>query len=139
MPDLQVLAGCEAGEQVEPDVTREWAGAAVPPGHVVRTAYVPIADIVCRVQFGHQLYPAEVERAYRRQLELGDHQGWPPPTGYWDDDGRFVLTDGRNRYTAALMLGLEFLLVAWLAPPPAVEPGGPYGDSSTSARRAREA
>ena len=32
-------------------------------------------------------------------------------------DGRFVLTDGRNRYVAALMLGVRHLFVAWLRPP----------------------
>jgi hypothetical protein len=63
-----------------------------------------------------QLLPAEVERAYRRQLELGDGQPWPPPTGYWRADRRFVLTDGRNRYVACLMLGVEHVLVAWLVP-----------------------
>ena len=77
-----------------------------------------IHDIVCFVRASHQLYPAEVERAYRRQLELGDEQGWPPPTGYWRDDGRFVLTDGRHRYVAALMLGVEYMLVAWVVAPP---------------------
>ncbi len=89
----------------------------VPAGCVVKTGYVPIHDVVCHASFGHQLYPAEVERAYRRQLERGSEQSWPPPTGYWRADGRFVLTDGRNRYTAALMLGIEFLFVAWLEAP----------------------
>jgi hypothetical protein len=27
-----------------------------------------------------------------------------------------VLTDGRNRFVASLMLGVEYLLVAWLIP-----------------------
>jgi hypothetical protein len=95
---------------------REWAGPAVPSGHIVQTGYVPIHDIVCHVAFGHQLLPAEVERAYRRQLGLDDGQSWPPPTGYWREDRRFVLTDGRNRFVASLMLGMEHLLVAWLVP-----------------------
>jgi hypothetical protein len=94
----------------------EWAGPAVPPGHAVRTGYVPIHEVVCHVRVGHQLLPAEVERAYRRQLELGDQQPWPPPTGYWRHDRRFVLTDGRNRFLASLMLSLEHLLVAPLVP-----------------------
>jgi hypothetical protein len=88
----------------------------VPPGHAVRTRYVAIEDVVCHVRAGHQLLPAQVERAYRPQLGLGDHQAWPPPTGYWRSDERFVLTDGRNRFVAALMLGLEYLLVLWLVP-----------------------
>jgi hypothetical protein len=92
----------------------EWAGPAIPAGHVVQTGYVPTQDVICHAPFGHQLLPAEVERAYRRQLELGDQQAWPPPTGYWTADHRFVLTDGRNRFVACLMLGVEHLLVAWL-------------------------
>lgn len=95
-----------------------WGGPGVPAGHVVRTGYVPIHDVVCYAA-GRPLAPAEVERAYRRQLELGDQQPWPPPTGFWRADGRFVLTDGRNRYVAALMLGTQYLLVAWLAREPA--------------------
>ncbi len=70
-----------------------------------------------RGRYGHQLYPAEVERAYRRLLDVGDAQPWRPPTGYWCDDGRFVLTDGRNRFVASLMLGHQHLLVASLEPP----------------------
>ena len=91
-----------------------------------------IHDIVCFVRASHQLYPAEVERAYRRQLELGDEQGWPPPTGYWRDDGMptdeyssvgiagtpMVVPIGRHRYVAALMLGVEYMLVAWVVAPP---------------------
>ena len=103
---------------VEPDVTSrgscDWAGHRVPTGHVVETGYVPIHDIVVHTPRGRHLYPAEVERAYRHQLQLGSDQGWPPPTGYRRTDGRFVLTDGRNRYVAALMLGVEYMLVAWL-------------------------
>jgi len=113
--ELRVVATAPAA--VEPEHVREWAGAHIPPGHLVESGYVPIHDVVCIASAMHQLYPAEVERAYRRQLELGDHQAWPPPTGYWREDGRFVLTDGRNRYTAALMLGIEHLFVAWLRAP----------------------
>lgn len=103
-------------EAAELEPACDWAGGEVPPGHVVRSGYVAIHDVICYAPHGHQLYPAEVERAYRRQLELGEQQAWPPPAGYWRADGRFVLTDGRNRYVAALMLGVEYLLVAWLRP-----------------------
>src|SRR5215208_1813856 len=115
MTELRIVATAPA--VMAPEHVREWAGVPVPPGHVVETGYVPIHDIVSIASSSHQLYPAEVERAYRRQLELGDHQTWPPPTGYWREDGRFVLTDGRNRFTAASMLGLEHLFVAWLRAP----------------------
>ena len=111
MPELHVVTEVDVAA-----APTEWAGPAVPPGHVVRTGYAPIHDVVCHAPFGHYLLPAEVERAYRRQLELGGEQAWPPPTGYWRSDHRFVLTDGRNRYVACLMLGVEYLLVAWLVP-----------------------
>ncbi len=111
MVDLHVVS--EVDLAAAADVS-EWAGPAVPVGHVVRTGYVPIHDVVCHAPVGHQLLPAEVERAYRRQLELKDQQPWPPPTGYWRQDHRFVLTDGRNRFVASLMLGVEHLLVAWV-------------------------
>ena len=112
MADLHVVA-----PDLEPSPPDEWAGTQVAPGCVVNTGYVAVHDVICHAPHGHQLYPAEVERAYRRQLELGDDQGWPPPTGYWRADGRFELTDGRNRYVAALMLGVEYLFVAWLLAP----------------------
>lgn len=115
MADLHVVEAAAAPPETEPVV--DWAGGEVPAGHSVETGYVRIHDLVCTASVGHQLYPAEVERAYRRRLELGDREEWPPPTGYWRADGRFVLTDGRNRYVAALMLGAEYLLVAWLRRP----------------------
>jgi hypothetical protein len=117
MRDLQALPTPQP-------VTDPWAGPSVPPGHTVATGYVPIHDVVCHATFGHQLSPAEVERSYRRQLELEDAQSWPPPTGHWSG-GRFVLTDGRHRYVAALMLGVEFLFVAWLQPPTTASPSRP--------------
>jgi hypothetical protein len=102
MADLHVVTEQDIAAAVE---ARDWAGPSVPPGHTVQTGYVPIENVVCHAPFGHQLLPAEVERAYRRQLELGDQQAWPPPTGYWREDQRFMLTDGRNRFMASLMLG----------------------------------
>jgi hypothetical protein len=114
MTELHVIAATP-----EPlDTAQGWAGPDVPPGHLVATGYVPVVDVVCLVDAGHQLDPAAVERSYREQLAATDGaQAWPPPTGYWRDDGRFVLTDGRHRYVAALMLGTKHLLVAWLRAP----------------------
>jgi hypothetical protein len=114
MRDLRVV---EPERRTAAEPPSDWAGAVVSEGHIVQTGYVAVHDVVIHAPRGHHLLPAEVERAYRRQLELGANQGWPPPTGYWDDDGRFVLTDGRNRYVAALMLGLDYFFVAWLVPP----------------------
>ena len=117
MPDLNLLASPTATPDAADEPAREWGGALVSAGHTVATGYVEIHQVVCLVGHGSQLHPAEVERAYRRQLALTDGQTWPPPTGYWRHDGRFVLTDGRNRYVAALMLGIRHLFVAWLCPP----------------------
>ena len=100
-----------------PEPPPDWAGGRVAEGHTIQTGYVVIEDIVIHTPRGHHLHPAEVERAYQRQLELGPDQAWPPPTGYWRADRRFVLTDGRNRYVASLMLGIDHLFVAWLVPP----------------------
>jgi hypothetical protein len=117
MPDLNLVASTAVIAHDATDLAHEWGGTLVPAGHTVATGYVEIHQIICRAGQGSQLHPAEVERAYRRQLALADGQTWPPPTGYWRHDGRFVLTDGRNRFVAALMLGIRYLFVAWLCPP----------------------
>ena len=98
------------------------AGSRVAAGHVVQTGYVDVHEVVVYARGGHQLSPATVERAYCRQLELGNDQAWPPLTGYWRDDGRFVQTDGRHRFIAAVMLGVEYVLVAWLVAPAEICP-----------------
>ena len=113
MPELHVVTELDVAAAAD---ALEWTGRTVPAGHIVRTGYVALHDVVCYAPYGHQLLPAEVERAYRRQLDLGSEQPWPPPSGYWRRDRRFVLTDGRNRFVASLMLGMEHLLVAWLVP-----------------------
>lgn len=89
----------------------------VGPGQLVRTGYVPAHRIrlACRARMA----VGDVESAYRRRLQLGDSQPWPPPVGRWEEDpedGRrqFVITDGRHEYVAALMLGHRSILVAWL-------------------------
>lgn len=83
----------------------------VPRGHVVKTAYVPVHRI--RMACRERMDASAVERAYRRQLSLGDAQAWPCPVGWWEGD-TFCLQDGRHAYVAALMLGFDHLLVAWL-------------------------
>jgi len=78
----------------------------------VRTGYVPIdaVKLACR----DRMAVGDVDRAYQRRLQLGDHQPWPPPRGYWYGN-RFVIVDGRHDAVAAMMLGLEHLFVAWPA------------------------
>lgn len=87
---------------------------SVPPGALVKTAYVPLENI--RMACRDRMALGDVERAHNRQLQLGDHQAWPPPVGRWEA-GTFVLTDGRHAFIAALMLGMPKLLVAWVATP----------------------
>lgn len=84
---------------------------AVPPGAIVKTGYVPIEDVVlaCRDRMGI----GDLSAAYQKRLQMGDHQAWPPPRGYWRGE-RFVVEDGRHEFVAALMLGQQFILVAWL-------------------------
>lgn len=83
----------------------------VPAGALVKTGYVPLDGLrfACR----DRMAIGDVETAYRRRLQLGSAQPWPPPVGEWQD-GNFVLFDGRHESVAALMLGFEHLLVAWV-------------------------
>lgn len=86
----------------------------VPPGHVVRTGYVPVA--VVRLACSERMAVGDVEAAYRRRLSIAPAQPWPPPVGTWERE-RFVIADGRHDFVAALMLGFETVLVAWLEGP----------------------
>lgn len=83
----------------------------VPAGCIIRTDYVHInnVEIACR----ERMAIGDVKESYERQLQLGAQQRWPCPRGHWRGD-RFVIVDGRHQFIAALMLGLEHLLVAWL-------------------------
>lgn len=92
----------------------------VPPGHLVHTAYVPAHRV--RLACTDRMAVGDVDAAYRRQLQLGAAQAWPPPVGYWEEDangGRiFVITDGRHEHVAKLMLGFREVFVAWVGPRP---------------------
>lgn len=87
----------------------------VPAGKVVKTGYVGLWDVslACR----DKMAVGDVEGAYRRRLQLGSNQAWPCPYGVWQGT-KFNLIDGRHEYVAALMFGLEHLLVAWLEDAP---------------------
>lgn len=84
----------------------------IPSGSIVKTQYVSIDQIKlsCRARMA----VGDVDTAYRKRLGLGNAQPWPCPVGHWSGD-RFVITDGRHEYVAALMLGVENLLVAWVS------------------------
>lgn len=83
----------------------------VPPGKVVKTAYVDIWKI--RMACRDRMAVGDVAGAYQKLLQLGDNSAWPCPNGVWDGD-TFCLHDGRHEYIAALMLGRTHLLVAWI-------------------------
>lgn len=97
-------------------------GMAVPPGQIVRTAYVRIdqVSLACKARMA----VGDVENAYRRRLGCAPAQPWPCPVGQWVGE-RFEIHDGRHEYVAALMLGCEHILVAWIEgpSPAAVDPG----------------
>ncbi len=98
---------------MSPIVHAEDRSLSVPPGQRVVTGYVHVDDLMlgCRARMA----VGDVDRAYQRRLQLGDHQPWPCPRGEWRGD-RFVVLDGRHDVVAATMLGQEHVLVAWPEP-----------------------
>jgi hypothetical protein len=95
---------------MQPVLLAEDRSLAVAPGATVITGYVSV-DVV-RLACRARMAVGDVDRAYQRRLQLGDHQPWPCPRGHWEGE-RFVIVDGRHDFVAALMLGLEYILVAW--------------------------
>lgn len=97
-----------------PLLLAEDRGFAVPPGATVSTGYVDIhrVRIACRARMA----VGDVDRAYQRLLQTAPAQPWPPPTGRWDGE-TFVLVDGRHAFVAALMIGFDAILVAWVEVP----------------------
>lgn len=95
---------------IEPVRVAEDRSLSIPPGHRIETGYVHVDQIkfACRARMAI----GDVEKAYAKRLQLGSHQPWPCPRGHWEGD-RFVVIDGRHECTAAIMLGHEWILVAW--------------------------
>jgi hypothetical protein len=89
---------------------------SVPAGHLVRTGYVEIHKV--RLACRERMAVGDVDRAFQKRLQLGTDQPFPCPNGIWDEDGWFVIYDGRHEFVACLMLGLTHLLVAWVEPVP---------------------
>lgn len=83
----------------------------VPPGHIVRTGYIPIFQ--CRLACRERMAIGDIKLAYERRLQLGSNQSWPPPVGHWEETV-FMIEDGRHEWLAAVALGVEYILVAWL-------------------------
>ena len=96
---------------MHPIRTAEDRSMAVPADRIVKTARVEMHRI--RLACREPMSTSDVEQARQRLLCLGDQDAWPCPVGEWQD-GWFALVDGRHAYLAALMLGRERLLVAWL-------------------------
>jgi hypothetical protein len=84
----------------------------VPRGARVLTDYIRLDRV--RLACRDRMAVGDVETAYRRLLAVGARgQQFPCPHGEWDGE-TFVIQDGRHEYVAALMLGFEALLVAWV-------------------------
>lgn len=83
----------------------------VPPGRIVKTGYVEVHK--CRLACRERMAIGDVDRAYQKVLQRGNQQSWPPPNGHWEGD-TFVILDGRHEYIASVMIGLDWLFVAWL-------------------------
>lgn len=83
----------------------------IPPGSIVETGYVSVWKCVFATR--ERMAVGDVDRAFQKRIQMGDHQSWPCPRGYWIDD-EFIIVDGRHELIAALMLGIEYILVAWV-------------------------
>ena len=66
----------------------------------------------CRLACRERMDCAAIERAYRRYLQAGGAQFWPPIVGRWEGE-RFAVLDGRHELLALMALGREKVFVAW--------------------------
>lgn len=112
----------------EPLVTVADRSFAVPPGHVVRTGYVDVFKVrhACRARMA----VGDVGGAYQKRIQSGEASPFPCPNGHWDGDV-FVIEDGRHEHVAAMMIGIGFMLVAWIEP--AAEGRGSFPTSRKNA------
>lgn len=99
---------------LEPGILRipEDRATVVPPGHVLRTAYVSTDEIVLANRT--PMAVGDVQVAMDRLRAASPGQPWPCPLGRWSGQ-TFEVYDGRHAFIAALMLGYRTLLVGWLA------------------------
>lgn len=96
---------------MKPVATAQDRSMSVPPGHRVATGYVEVHRV--RLACRDRMAVGDVSASYQRLLQMGGEQPWPCPNGAWEDD-TFVIHDGRHQYVASLMLGYEYILVAWI-------------------------
>lgn len=85
----------------------------VPPGYVVRYGYVRFGQVDFANHSG--LYKPAIDR-HIETLVAGAAGGGQPmnaPSGFWRD-GAFIITHGRHRFLAAVIVGFEHILIRWL-------------------------
>jgi hypothetical protein len=87
----------------------------VEPHERVRVARV--ASHRVKLNLHSRMAVGDVDVAFRRQLNNGNADLWPPVTGSWrrDEDGAvfFEVSDGRHQAVANLLLARPYLLVCW--------------------------
>lgn len=85
----------------------------VKPTQTVSCRWVPVE--LCVLTQGPPMAPEAIIEAGRKLVQLGNDLGtWPPPNGYWRDDGRFVVCDGRHELLARMARGDAQVFVCWL-------------------------
>lgn len=84
---------------------------SIQPGKIARTGYVKTEDVVLACK--ESMAIGDVTMAYELVKQNAPNQMFPCPVGYWREDKRFVIVDGRHTYIALLMNGFEYILVAW--------------------------
>lgn len=84
----------------------------VEPGQVVESQWVDIGQ--CVIANHARMSLEAVGEKYRRLICQGEAAVWPPITGYWREDGRFAVCDGRHEMVAAIIAGRARVLVAWI-------------------------
>jgi hypothetical protein len=98
---------------VQPVSVAEDRSAIVPQGKLIRTGYVPVftIELACR----DRISPADIDKAMQRRMACAPDQPFPCPLGTWDSERQvFRITDGRHEWLAAICLGVEHMLVAWI-------------------------
>lgn len=85
----------------------------VPAGHLVKTGLVDVFKV--RLANRARMAVGDFDRAYQKRLQTGADHPFPCPNGVWDGEV-FVIHDGRHEWLAAVALGHERILVAWLEP-----------------------
>lgn len=85
---------------------------AIPPGQVVRSGYISVWDVIldCR----ERMAMGDIDAKYQECIQNAPNQAWPCPVGYWGENGRFHIVDGRHTFMALLALGYEQIYVAWM-------------------------